>query len=298
MIVLSSEKRLFEKLKTDAERRKFIEIFWKRRDPNPETSENEFKKEFEERVEYANLHFIERGLKGWETARGQIYILFGPPEEEKREAIAGIKRPVIFWYYQSLPPPFYNPLIFADIKGNGRYYLLRNIPEVTGLVSPANTIRKGEELIPKWYHPMITKLKEKQIKVNGLSYPFLEREITGSFSQLPFPFHYRVKIGESGDVKVIIEVNYRSLTYYQEGERLHLLLRVRCALFSQKGPFLKKEESKSLFFTREELLKKGDESIYFELSFTAPSGSYLLRLSLIDEKSGEKSAGEVRINIP
>ena len=49
VIVLSSEKRLFEKLKTDAERRKFIEIFWKRRDPNPETSENEFKKEFEKR---------------------------------------------------------------------------------------------------------------------------------------------------------------------------------------------------------------------------------------------------------
>ena len=53
-----------------------------------------------------------------------------------------------------------------------------------------------------------------------------------------------------------------------------------------------------MFFTREELLKKEDESIHFELSFTAPSGSYLLRLSLIDEKSGEKSAEEVRINIP
>ena len=49
IIALSSEKKLFKRLKTDAERRKFIEIFWKRRDPNPETSEDEFKEEFEKR---------------------------------------------------------------------------------------------------------------------------------------------------------------------------------------------------------------------------------------------------------
>jgi GWxTD domain-containing protein len=79
-LITDEEKSIFQKLTTDEERERFIEQFWLRRDPNPSTSENEFKIEHYRRIAYANDHF-QSGKAGWKTDRGRIYILFGPPDE-------------------------------------------------------------------------------------------------------------------------------------------------------------------------------------------------------------------------
>lgn len=78
-IISSPEKEVFLSLKTDEERENFIKIFWKRRDPTPETEFNEFREEHYRRIEYANRNFFE-GMPGWRTDRGRIYIMFGPPD--------------------------------------------------------------------------------------------------------------------------------------------------------------------------------------------------------------------------
>src|SRR6266545_2671866 len=56
-IITDEERRAFKKLQTDDERERFIEEFWRRRDPDPDTDENEFKEEYYERIAYANEHF-------------------------------------------------------------------------------------------------------------------------------------------------------------------------------------------------------------------------------------------------
>src|SRR5713101_6998377 len=56
-IITDDERKAFKKLQTDEERERFIEEFWRRRDPDPDTDENEFKEEYYERVAYANEHF-------------------------------------------------------------------------------------------------------------------------------------------------------------------------------------------------------------------------------------------------
>jgi len=78
-IISSQEREVFLSLKTDEERENFIKIFWKRRDPTPETEFNEFREEHYRRIEYANKNFFE-GMPGWKTDRGRIYIMFGPPD--------------------------------------------------------------------------------------------------------------------------------------------------------------------------------------------------------------------------
>ena len=70
----------FKRLQTDEERDQFIEQFWLRRDPTPDTVENEFKEEHYRRIAYANEHFAS-GIPGWKTDRGRIYIMYGPPDE-------------------------------------------------------------------------------------------------------------------------------------------------------------------------------------------------------------------------
>jgi len=79
-IITPEELSAFKQLSNDEERDQFIEQFWLRRDPTPDTPENEFKEEHYRRIAYANEHFA-AGKPGWMTDRGRIYIIFGPPDE-------------------------------------------------------------------------------------------------------------------------------------------------------------------------------------------------------------------------
>jgi GWxTD domain-containing protein len=77
-IITDEELSAFKKLSNNAERDSFIEGFWQRRDPTPDTAENEYKEEHYRRIAYANEHFA-AGMPGWRTDRGRIYIMYGPP---------------------------------------------------------------------------------------------------------------------------------------------------------------------------------------------------------------------------
>jgi GWxTD domain-containing protein len=79
-VISNEERSAFKALKTDEEREQFIEQFWLRRDPSPDTIENEFRDEHYERIAYANERFAS-GIPGWKTDRGRIYILYGKPDE-------------------------------------------------------------------------------------------------------------------------------------------------------------------------------------------------------------------------
>lgn len=79
-IATGAEKEVFRKLTTPEEKEQFIEQFWIRRDPDPRTSENEYKTEHYRRIAYANERFAS-GRPGWMSDRGRIYILHGEPAE-------------------------------------------------------------------------------------------------------------------------------------------------------------------------------------------------------------------------
>src|SRR5581483_9293680 len=79
-IITPEEEQAFKRLQNDEEREQFIENFWLRRDPTPDTAENEFKEEHYRRIAYANERYAS-GIPGWKTDRGRIYITFGPPDE-------------------------------------------------------------------------------------------------------------------------------------------------------------------------------------------------------------------------
>jgi GWxTD domain-containing protein len=79
-IITDEERSAFRQLSNDEERDQFIEAFWQRRDPTPDTIENEFKEEHYRRIAYANEHFA-AGIPGWKTDRGRMYIMYGPADE-------------------------------------------------------------------------------------------------------------------------------------------------------------------------------------------------------------------------
>jgi GWxTD domain-containing protein len=79
-IITDQERAAFKQLSNDEERDSFIEAFWQRRDPTPDTEENEYKEEHYRRIAYANEHFA-AGIPGWKSDRGRIYIMYGPADE-------------------------------------------------------------------------------------------------------------------------------------------------------------------------------------------------------------------------
>jgi GWxTD domain-containing protein len=93
-IITDEEKSAFMQLSNDEERDNFIEAFWQRRDPTPDTEENEFKEEHYRRIAYANEHFA-AGIPGWKTDRGRTYIVFGPADEiESHPSGGAYERPM------------------------------------------------------------------------------------------------------------------------------------------------------------------------------------------------------------
>jgi GWxTD domain-containing protein len=140
-IITKIEKEVFLKLKTKVERDKFIQLFWKKRDPLPDTQENEFYKEYRARIRFADMNFGHGAVKkGSQTERGYFYLLLGPPIERQMYATQSDLLPLELWHYKGeqeygLPPFFY--LIFYQPKGLGEYRLYS--PGVQGpeeLVAP------------------------------------------------------------------------------------------------------------------------------------------------------------------
>jgi GWxTD domain-containing protein len=117
-IITSAERHAFLELPA-AEKPKFIEDFWKRRDPDPSSSENLFKTEYFKRIDQATKLFQGEGIPGWLTDRGRILILFGPPMERLTQPYrdAASNRCQEVWYYGDFP------VIFIDASCTGTYRL-------------------------------------------------------------------------------------------------------------------------------------------------------------------------------
>ncbi len=115
-IITSEERRVFLET-SDSGKEAFIEEFWARRDPTPGSPPNEYKEEYEARIETANALFLGEGRPGWLTDRGRIHILFGPPFERLTYPMdaSGYCREV--WYYGNFP------VLFVDEYCTGQFVL-------------------------------------------------------------------------------------------------------------------------------------------------------------------------------
>ena len=118
-IITKEESHIFLDL-PDAEKEQFKEEFWARRDPDPNTEENEFKLEYYKRIDEADDLFISEGKPGWMTDRGRIWILFGPPLDRITHPMgySSASRCQEVWYYGNFP------VVFVDNTCTGTYRLI------------------------------------------------------------------------------------------------------------------------------------------------------------------------------
>ena len=159
-IITDEERKAFKKLATDDEREKFIEEFWRRRDPDPDTDENEYKEEYYERIAYANEHFAS-GIPGWKSDRGRIWIMYGKPDERETHPAGGpydrpsyegggmtTSYPFEQWFYRYIPGVGSGVEIeFVDPTGSGEYRIATNPNEKDAmLLIPGAGLTLSEQL--------------------------------------------------------------------------------------------------------------------------------------------------------
>ncbi len=117
LIMSDDEQEIFLHLPDAGTRKEFIQEFWDKRDPDPDTEVNEAKEEFQRRLDYVNRRFRE-GRKGVATDRGRIYLLLGPPEKTEGDPfMAGGQGGELLWVYYKYELGIY----FVDPNGTGSY---------------------------------------------------------------------------------------------------------------------------------------------------------------------------------
>ena len=146
-IITPEERSVFLHLSTNEEREQFIEAFWARRNPDPDSPENTAKEEHYRRIAYANEHFSS-GIPGWKTDRGKIYILHGPPDEIDSHPSGGAYErppeegggetttyPFEEWRYRHIEGVGDNVILeFVDNTMTGEYHLTRDPSEKDALL--------------------------------------------------------------------------------------------------------------------------------------------------------------------
>src|SRR2546430_2451290 len=190
-IITPQERAAYKKLQTDEERENFIELFWRRRDPDPDTDENEYREEYYERIAYANEHYTS-GIPGWKTDRGRIYIMYGKPDEVETHPSGGSYErpsyegggntstyPFEIWFYRYLPGIGSGIEIeFVDPTGSGEYRIARNADEKDALLMIPNAgLTMAEEM-------GLSSKADRVANVNGVGNPNSFREADSPVSRL------------------------------------------------------------------------------------------------------------------
>jgi len=159
-IISPEERSAFIHLETNEEREQFIEQFWQRRNPDPDSPENTFKEEHYRRIAYTNEHFAS-GIPGWRTDRGRIYIMWGKPDDLETHPTGGSYTrpadegggetstyPFEDWTYRYLEGIGENVVLeFVDPSSSGEYRLTTDPSEKDALLEmPGGGLTDAEQM--------------------------------------------------------------------------------------------------------------------------------------------------------
>ena len=260
-IITNEERTAFKALKTDEEREQFIEQFWLRRDPTPDTVDNEFKEEHYARIAYANERFAS-GIPGWKTDRGRIYIIWGKPDEIESHPSGGTyDRPIEqgggttstfpfeVWRYRYIEGIGNEVLLeFVDPSMSGEYRLtidpnekdaLLHVPgagltfdeqffgrdkadRISGLTNPTNTSALGNTSRMNPFDRL--QLYANIFKPPEIKFKDLEAIVTTKLSYNLLPFRFRtdfVRVTEDSVLTPITILLQNKDLAFQEQQGIH-----------------------------------------------------------------------------
>jgi GWxTD domain-containing protein len=251
-IIQKNEKRDFLNL-PPSERPAFIESFWKRRDPDPETEINEYRDMYYQRIAEANAIFKDGLGEGWLQDRGRIYILLGPPDS-RQQYPRGYRMgdyPAEVWMYG-----FYS-IIFVDQDWNGNFELIKG-----GAYNLAQIMKTQMSYKPKFSRDKVVFDTSGDIEM--------------------------IKEGDSQ--RILLKIPYRNIWMQADGENLGTIInaeiQIKDAETEEKVWDFKKDYE--IFIKESALEKMYDEEYLIEVPLQLPQGSYRIDVILENKTDATK----------
>jgi GWxTD domain-containing protein len=281
LLMTDEEKKIYQALPDAAARREFIEEFWKMRDPDPSTEENENKIEFENRIAFANewfgnwKTFAGRSMgegrekdRGWKTARGRVYIVLGPPSMVNYD---------VGWS----PMRLYNDNRSSSETWYYRQYELyvsfyKNIPESWRRDHDGEK-DKGEPYIREWDYELwpntLLVYAMEDAKLN-----LINTEYRGDFIRA---FHLKAEYDEGF---LILRIPIDRVLFEERDGRLHSHLALKTTVYKNHKKIDADDEKKTYSFGEDEVLDMNEIVIKIPYPVTK-RGNYLFDLVVTDLNS-------------
>jgi GWxTD domain-containing protein len=334
-IISPAEREVWNKLKTNEEREQFIGEFWRLRDPDPDTEENEYREAYFERLAYANEHFSS-GLPGYKTDRGRIYLKYGKPDEVEAHPSGGSYQresyegggststyPFERWWYRHLPGHADVEFEFIDPTGSGEYRIARNPFEKEALLNVPGTGRtldgisqadrssaangfgnpfSGRAKDSAWEWMEILRLRDEAPSVDfdrsigtGTNTPITDANLLSSDIQVSF-------FRQSDDRVVVaftVQTDNRDLVFRDVGgiqtARLNIAGRITNVAGRRVGFF---EDAVTTTATTAELVRAKERRSAYQKALPMLPGRYRIDLLVRDVESGAAAVQHVGFEVP
>ena len=334
-IITPEELKAWNKLQTDEEREQFIAIFWDHRDPDPDTTENEYREGYYERVEYANEHFSS-GVAGVKTDRGRIYLRFGKPDEVESHPAGGAYNrelsegggststyPFERWWYRNLPGRSDVAIEFVDPTSTGEYRIARNpfekdaLLHVPGAAPAESGISQADYVLAAggFGNPFSSQAKDGQFEwmdrikflsepppVNfdrlggtGTSGPVIDADLLNSAVQISY-------FKQSEDRVIVaftVQTDNKDLVFRDIGgvqsARLNISGRITSVAGRRVGFF---EDAVTTTATTTELVEAKERKSAYQKAVPLAPGRYRVDLLVRDLESGAASLQHVGFEVP
>jgi GWxTD domain-containing protein len=332
-ILTKPERDAYRALATDEEKLDFIELFWARRDPDPKTPENEYRREYLERYAFVMKH-MSAGKPGWSTDRGRLYLILGPPHSVQQNPMGrfGLERPSEIWTYNNLDIPGFPASFdfqFVDFNGTGDFELVQDIDtsasiwnqfgtvnnaldaiaqrrQVIGEVDPATGMDRFRDVDGTRQVMREFDLQQRVVDVMGTperNLPPLRTEVQAraAFGNLAVTATGGAvwSDGERARVPVQIAVPYRELASRQDGERfLYDVDYVIVASMEDGTEVDRAEDALTLEFEPEEVKSLADVRLSIEEVLEAPPGSYKVIAYIRDRNRNRIGNVELPLAVP
>lgn len=333
-ILTDQERRGWDKLKTNEEREQYIATFWRLRDPDPDTQENEYREAYFERFAYVNEHFAS-GIPGYKTDRGKIYLKYGKPDEIESHPSGGMYQMATYegsgttstypferWWYRHIPNHTDVEIEFIDPSGTGEYRIARNpfekiatlnvpggvnIPGVNqaDIVAAANGF--GNPFSPRakdsqWDWMDLITLRDTAPPVNfdrlietGTSSPIAESDFLSTNLQVSF-------FRQSDDRVIVaftLQTDNRELTFRDIGglptARLNIAGRITSVAGRRVGFF---EDAVTTTATTSELINAKERKSAYQKALPMLPGRYRIDVLVRDVESGAAGIQHLGFEVP
>ena len=258
-IITPQEKKIFLNLPPD-ERPAFIEEFWAKRDPDPETEVNEYKEDYFGRIEEANQLFRQGSTPGWLQERGRVYITLGAPDHRQQypTGVTFYGFPTEVWYYG------WFPVIFVDENWTGNYRL-----------DPLSAQH-------------INEINRAQINLR----PKVALE------QIVFDFQVDVKKPSNGEALFVIKIPYRNIWMEEVEERLETTLDVLTVVSDRGGDEIwRSQKPYNVSIPQDEMLEYLGKDYILDFSAKIQAGKYTVLVEIQNLTGGKRVVKRVNFSM-